>query len=292
MTWSFSNKSDLLWNKLCIENNVNSYENLNIYANILIKKKWLTKKIVYNQNNKVISFCQIFIKKKFFTIIHIPGGIEGIVDQKIIRSLTSFLKNEYNFNSLVLINLHNNNFNIKLNPFIKMLSTYEINLIMVKNIIVNSELTSSYSKNWRHNLKRSFKYNFKISKNNNPNITELISLYNEMEIIKKKKFHFNFIQLTDYFNILSNNIIHYECRFNDRLISFRTIIFFGNNAWDFLACSNLTARKNYSNYRIVDQLLKDCIELNITNYNFGGADIKNNLGVYNYKNISITYYTL
>ena len=284
MSWSSKNIDSKLWNNLCIENNIKAFESLDVYSDIYNNNNWINKKIAFYRDNKIISFSQIFIKKKFINLIYIPGGIEGILDDYILQSFIVFLKDEYNFNSVIFLKLHNShNTSLNLKNFTKMISTYEINLTMNKNFNFDTDLLNSYSKNWRHNLKRSFKYNFVIKRNYNPNSDELISLYKQMELIKNKKFYFNNQQLTDYFNILSNNIIHYECRVNGVLISFRTTIFFNNNAWDFLACSNLIARKNYSTYRIVNQIFGDCIKLKIKNYNFSGVDIKNNLGVYNFK---------
>ena len=261
-----------------------SYFNINSYKKVF-SNKWNNLFLVYKKNKKIISFANLYIIKKYkIHLYYIPGGIEGEFTQDIISDFKIFLNSKMNFRSVALINLHNELSFKQIMPknFLKIINLHETRMIMKKNL-KEKNLLSSYTKNWRHNYKRSLKKEFHVKINNDPNISELISLYKQMENLKNYKIFISYNFLETLFNNLKNFIVHYEARIEGRLIAFRTCIIKDKVAWDLLACSNIESKKNYCTYYIMHQIFNDCINKNVDVYDFSGVDPKNNTGVYNFK---------
>jgi len=147
-----------------------------------------------------------------------------------------------------------------------------------------TELINTFNKNFRRNCMRSERYNDTLKEVKNPDIDELYRLYIEMEQFKKIDKQYSKEQLGYKIECLKNNLINFELRdSNQKLISFRSFIFFKNFAWDYLAVTGKEGRKKYSSYKILNHIFRFCIDNNITEYDLSGIDIKNNLGVYNFK---------
>ena len=262
-----------------------SYLNFDSYLKVY-PSHWKKITLIFIKNDEIISFSHLFIIKKFnIKLFYIPGGIEGKIDQIILNKFQFFIHQMMNFFSILHINFHNNEKHNQILPkkFKKIKNIHETRLIMVKNLKDLENLKKTYSKNWRHNLNRSQNKDFNIKINKNPNVYELLSLYDEMSKLKKFKIHINYEFLHRLFKNLNNFLIHYEARKNDKLIAFRTCIYKNNKAWDLLACSNIESKKNYCTYQIMHKIFQDLINKDISNYDFSGVDFKNNIGVYNFK---------
>lgn len=262
-----------------------SYFNHSSYSQ-MYPNNWINFTIVYTKNQKIISFARIIvIKKYFFKLIHIPGGIEGKFDSEVISDLYNFIKIQYDYFSIIFINFHQKNSlnNLIHRKFSKIINLHETRMVMKKSLTDKDLLYKSYSKNWRHNLNRSKKFSNLIFINQSPNIKELMDLYNEMSKLKNFKIFITKVYLERIFKYLNKKIIHLECRIDGKLIAFRTCFYHKDIAWDLLACSNKLSKKNYSTYTIMHKMFSILIEKNIRIFDFSGVDKKNNLGVYNFK---------
>lgn len=283
-----------MWIKYKKENNLNfdlnelvklSYLNHNSYEKIF-PKHWENFKLIYKTNGKILSFANILvIKKFFFKLIYIPGGIEGEFDKDILESFLVFLKKNYDFFSIIFVNFHQedsfNHFIPK--NFTKIINLHETRMIMIKNLDNSDLLKKNYSKNWRHNLNRSKKFSYNLSINHKPDIDELLNLYKEMSKLKNFNIYITRSYLKTLFINLKEKLIHLECRVGGRLIAFRTCLYHSGFAWDLLACSNELSKKNYCTYAILHNIFLFLIEKNIRTFDFSGVDKKNNIGVYNFK---------
>lgn len=269
-----------------LDNLINlSYLNFSHYLKIY-PSHWEKITLIYIKNEKIISFSNLFIIKKLnIKLFYIPGGIEGKIDQIILSQFQFFIHKMMNVFSILHINFHNNEIDKQILPkkFMKIKNVHETRLIMIKNLKNTENLNKTYSKNWRHNLNRSHNKDFDMMINKNPNLKELLDLYGEMSKLKNFKIQINLDYLERLFNNLSEFLIHYEARKNNKLIAFRTCIFKNNKAWDLLACSNIESKKNYCTYYIMHKIFQDLISNNILYYDFSGVDFKNNVGVYNFK---------
>lgn len=284
--WSINklSKDDIKYldNKLNFKSIINHFG----YIELLKKIGWQATSLLYKKDSQIKSFCNIFLKKRFgFFLFYIPGGIEGFCNKKNIKELTLFINHLMKGNKIIFINLHNEFDDSKLLPknYIKVFNLHETRMVMKKNLFDYESIEYKYSKNWRHNLNRSKKKEFKIEKLQKPNIDEMIILYEDMSKIKKYKINISKNYLEDLFYYLKENIIYYEARVSGKLIAFRAVYFFGINAWDLLACSNQYSKKNYCTYKIMDNIFYDLRKLNIKNFDFSGVDKVKNLGVYNFK---------
>ena len=262
-----------------------SYLNHSSYNNIY-PNNWINYPIIYLKNKKILSFANLKVIKKFyFKLIYIPGGIEGKFNKEILKDLYDFINIQYDFFSIIFINFHQENNLDYVIPkkFSKIINLHETRMVMKKTLADQQSLSKSYSKNWRHNLNRSKKFLNSISINPTPNINELLNLYFEMSKLKNFKIFITKIFLEKIFNHLNNKLIHLECRIDGKLIAFRTCFFHLNTAWDLLACSNKLSKKNYCTYSIMNKIFSTLIEKKIRVFDFSGVDKKNNIGVYNFK---------
>ena len=155
----------------------------------------------------------------------------------------------------------------------------------IKDLNLDSDkLLSTFSKNFRHNVNRSFKADFSVVNNSIPNTKEIYKLYKEMESFKNIKKQYSFIELEKKINILKDKLICFEIRDSkNKLISFRCIIVFNNLAWDYLAATSPYGRNNYASYHLIFNIFNYCIKKNIKSYDLSGVDEKLNIGVYNFK---------
>lgn len=263
-----------------------SYLNFPDYLNIYETLGWSTQMLIYKKDRDLLSFCNILIKSKFgIKLFYIPGGIEGYIDQNVINDLIKFINNNFKNKLIIFFNFHNK-YNINKtfpNSLIKIFNLHETRMVMKKKFTKYENEDYKYSKNWRHNLNRSNKKIFSIEKISNPNIDEIIEVYNEMSQIKKYKntVTSNFLKLI--FENLKRNLIYYESRIDGKLIAFRCVYYNHKSAWDLLAGSNNLSKKNYCTYKIMDSIFNDLKEKNIVYFDFSGVDKINNIGVYNFK---------
>jgi lipid II:glycine glycyltransferase (peptidoglycan interpeptide bridge formation enzyme) len=286
MSWNISKLRHTDWDNLISNFNQKSFHNIFSYGEVKINQSWNIYRIIYYDQNNQVSAAQIFFKNKFkFTIINIPGGIEGVINSKILKDLQTFLSNQFGKFSFSIMSIAIEEKYLKnCYPWKKMISSYEYNLTMKKNLIFDKEqIKKSFSKNWRHNLKRSNNYDIITTINNNPKINELLHCYNDLEKIKSIKVHYNYDELSLFFKYLKNNIVHIEARQNNQLLAFRTIVFNKPYAWDFLAAGNMKARQTYSTYKLMYDIFCKCIDNSISHFDFSGVDPKKNIGVYNFK---------
>ena len=286
MTWQVSNLEKDEWDKQISTFNQRSFHNIYSFGLVKQKQSWNILRILYKKNNSIISAAQIFYKKKFiFRFINISGGIEGEINEIILNDLIIFIKEKFGNYHFTIMNLYSSKSHLnKIGLWKKMIYSYEANLTMKKELSLNiDDLKKTFTKNWRHNLNRSKKYDYNICINKNPNIQELLDCYDELEKIKSIKIYYTHEELSLFFKYLKDNIIHIEAREGTNLLAFRTLIFNTQFGWDFLASANLKARKNYSTYRIMYNIFLESINREVLNIDLSGIDPKKNLGVYNFK---------
>lgn len=275
-------------NNILKNKSLKSFYSTHQFKQIMQKKNWTTEVIFYLQQDNISSFSFIFIKKIIgIKLIYIPGGIEGDLSPLIIKELKIFLKNLYGYSFIMFITIHDcyhlfPSLNL---PFIKIINFHETRMVMKKNLPQSEDLLiNSYSQNWRHNLRRSFKYkDVKINYNDKPNFNELVSLYKDMSVLKNYKSHVDRNLFDNYFSFFKDNILNVESRVNGELVAFRTVIFLNETAWDLFACSNIKSKKNYCTYQILNQIFNELVIKKVKLFDFSGVDKINNIGVYNFK---------
>ena len=270
-----------------ISTNFISFYNIPGFDLFYINKKWKVIKLIYfsNFNNdNFISFTQVLVKKKFgINFLYIPGGIEGELKKEIVEDLYFYLNKIYGFNTIFFVKLFQSRIDNQPKSFLKIFNFHDTRSYMKINIDNVSDIRSLYSKNWRHNLNRSYKHNYRVFFNENPNFEEMSSLYKQMSQIKKTNLEISKKYLEEIFKYLDKYILHVEAHNNAKLIAFSTVLIYGKNSWDLFACSNSLSKKNYATYNLFNQILEKIKKQDVSSFDFSGVDKKNNIGVYNFK---------
>lgn len=146
------------------------------------------------------------------------------------------------------------------------------------------EIKSGCSKNWRHNLNRSFKKDTLITRWDNVNAQELKRLYEEFESSKGIGEQYSLELLTSILNNLDQNFIIFKAENSEgKILGIRACAYFNEKAWDLMAITTKEGQKFYSSHRLLWSLLEECKKLNIKEFDFSGINPENNKDVYSFK---------
>jgi len=140
------------------------------------------------------------------------------------------------------------------------------------------------SGNWRHNLKRSQKKNLKFEIWKQPDVSEIFSLYEEMQNLKSLSQQFSFDEIDSLIKVFGSQLLIFRCiDKKGNLVAIRACIIIGSKAWDIMAAAGSAARKTYATYGTLWALAQECHLRGVITYDLGGVDPEGNKGVWNYK---------
>ena len=146
------------------------------------------------------------------------------------------------------------------------------------------EIREGLSRNWRRNLKRSKKHNLTVRHWPNPDIDEVLSVYDAMQKYKGISEQFSQRELESMFEKFGNQIVILKCDDAERqLIALRGCIFLGRYAWDVFAATTPAARKLSASHALLWELLMYLREMGIKEYDLMGMDPVKNPGVTSFK---------
>lgn len=234
---------------------------------------------------QVLTRCQYGI-----VVAWLPGGPTGNLEywnQEFRRSLldllcTSFLYCRLNFTREVLDG--ENELMGKLGwrrPYNNITSGFSMEYELTNN---EQERLGRLSSNWRHNLKRSQKYDIRIETWENCDPKEIHNVYQEMGKLKGLDEQFSATELEALVSQLGKRLILYRCLTEEgRLVALRGAGLFGKQSWDLLAATTSSARKVYASYALFWAVAKACRQKGARSYDLGGVDPERNKGVYNFK---------
>jgi hypothetical protein len=146
------------------------------------------------------------------------------------------------------------------------------------------ELRRGFSRNWRHNLNRSEKAKLRISQWINPDIDEIVAVYQSMETYKGLKEQFSRQELESIFQNLAEQIVLYRCD-NEigQLVALRGCGILNQCGWDLFASTSVAGRGLYASYALLWEILQHCQREGVKEYDMMGIDPIKNLGVANFK---------
>ena len=140
------------------------------------------------------------------------------------------------------------------------------------------------SANWRHNLRRSGKYDLTVERWERPDAAQMAAVYREMEELKGLGLQHSEADLRAMINNLGKNLLVFRCLDGDgNLLAFRAGGVFGDQAWDLLAAATRAARKVYASHATLWALLEACRAEGAVDYDLGGVDPVRNKGVLDFK---------
>lgn len=253
---------------------------------------WIPIYYVCEENKVIVAMTLIFMKKiSRLGLFWIPGGSLGNIAYLKYDFISEILKkfkiSIYNIRISFLRNSNSNELSqLNINRWVIAKENLNSNQTMIYSTPDTNELAlANLSGNWRHNLKRSEKYNLNTFHTDTPpNIDLVFNLYHNMETYKKIKQQYSREELISIFKNLRNNLKFFICEDNDgTLISFRALYIIKDNAWDFLAVTSEIGRKKYSSYATFGKVLSYLITKQIKKFDFSGISKNENKGVYNFK---------
>ena len=248
--------------------------------------------VAFDEKKEIVAMMQGLLRRYpvNFGLIWIPGGPVGNVlywnndmKQKIVE--TTGLNNIY-------FRLYSNkNYSIddaqllKKNGWLKTIYDLNAGLSMYYNPCKNDDqLLKECSTNWRHNLRRSQKYNLSIKQWINPDINEMLAIYNSMEMFKNIEQQYSRQELENILKQLGNSMVLYRCDDeNGKLVGFRGCSIVADKGSELFAATSVQGRKMYASYALFWTLIRHCRTLGVQYYDMGGIDPQKNKGVYDFK---------
>jgi lipid II:glycine glycyltransferase (peptidoglycan interpeptide bridge formation enzyme) len=288
VTWRCFSGNCEEWNNFLIElDNYTIYQSYN-WGEIKKENGWHVYRAIAYENNKIISMMQVLYKRfPLKTILAwIPGGIVGSLDdidlifiKKELNANFIIARCSFNFESKTTEKLLNQvgwtKAKVKMNTGLSMSLNPQEDLDLIK---------SKCSKNWRHNLNRSFKKDNIITTWTNVKAEELFSIYSQFENDKGISQQYSLNNLSSILNHLNNNLILLKAfNSNGELLGLRAFAHLKDKAWDLMAITTQEGRKSYSSHRLFWNILEEAKKIGITSYDFSGIDPEGNKGVYNFK---------
>ena len=300
--WDFMMKWHLLttdsnfekdWNdRLAKQNDFNLYQTFNWGAHRERSGwkafRWARK----NENNETISMVQVLAKILPFGIVAawITGGPTGDTDIWV-KDIVTLIKKETASKVLYIRMLNNKPSNeqdarklIK-NGWTRPRTKLRSGLSMLLDLNNEpEEIKKSFSKNWKHNLRRGEKRNLDISLWESPDAELIYDLYQSMQQLKGLDEQFTLEELKGIFKYMGEYIEVYRCvDETGRLIALRGCFILGEYGWDLFAAAASEARKIYATYVLFWTLMQRSKSLGVKTYDLMGIDPENNKGVYNFK---------
>jgi hypothetical protein len=243
-----------------------------------------------DENNAIVAMVQMLVRRRFgLHIVWIPGGPAG--DRgRWAASLVQFLRKRFGpltycrLNSLserdsgagaASLGGHWRRPSVRLGTGLSL--TFDLGRS-------DQERIGAASANWRHNLRRSAKYDLTVAHWDNPDAAQMAAVYRDMEAFKGLGQQHSETDLRAMIEGLGECLVVIRCLDRDgNLLAFRAAGLFGDQAWDLLAAATQAARKVYASHAALWALFDACREQGARHYDLGGVDPVNNKGVFDFK---------
>jgi hypothetical protein len=141
--------------------------------------------------------------------------------------------------------------------------------------------------NWGRNLRRAEKNINRPYLWSHPDASEIASSYSEMNQFKdvtNLDLSRSESEISNIIDSFKEDLLIIRCDDDSGNIdSLRGVLRFSNRAWDFLALTSPSGRKNYSSHAVFWHLTNVCQSLGVQSIDLSGIDPENNKGVYDFK---------
>jgi hypothetical protein len=141
--------------------------------------------------------------------------------------------------------------------------------------------------NWGRNLRRAEKNINRPYIWSNPDASEIASAYTEMNQFKDVSnldLSRSEAEISNIIDSFKDELLIVRCDDeHGKIDSLRGVLRFSNRAWDFLALTSPSGRKNYSSHAVFWHLTNVCQSLGVGSIDLSGIDPENNKGVYDFK---------
>jgi len=253
---------------------------------------WIPQRFMaYDPENNVVAMFQVLLRRYPGNILMLwgsggpVGGIENWDDslqQAFIHEFKSnrvycriFPQRAYQSQDALALRAY---------AWTRCMQTLNSGISMMLELDDESQFIAGMTKNWRHNLNRSKKLDLSISHWENPDIDDIIQVYESMQDYKGLEVQYSKNELVSLLQAFNKRIVIYRCMGSQgEILGFRACAVIGDKAWDFLAATNVEGRKTYASYALFVELIKHCRSLGVKYYDFSGIDPLTNKGVYDFK---------
>jgi len=252
---------------------------------------WTPLRMLAQSEGKVVAAASILVKRRLGTAVcWIPGGPLAdckLLDTNFRESLGLALGTKMYYCRMSLLRAdpgHEDSFLSEAGwkrPAVEMSSGLTMSYPLAGDA---SERLNRTSSNWRHNLKRSQRYDLFIEHWKTPNVDAVVALYREMESLKSLPVQHSANELTALFTECNDSMVVYRCLdASGNLLAIRAAGLCGSKAMDLLAASGIAARKVYASHATLWALLNHCSRIGLKDYDLSGVDPLGNKGVYDFK---------
>lgn len=252
---------------------------------------WQPLRLLARQGGTVIAAASVLVKRKLgLAVCWVPGGPLGmseVLDKDFRTALGRALGNQLFYCRISLLRADQENEATFLalagwrRPTASMSSGLTMSYLLDGD---QSERMKRASGNWRHNLKRSGRYDLRIEHWENPDLEAISALYREMESIKSLPVQHHAVELAAIFTHCRESVVTYRCLDSKgQLLAIRAAGICGGAAMDLLAVAGSEARKVYASHATLWALLEHCSRLGLRDYDLSGVDPVGNKGVFDFK---------
>ena len=285
--WVLFEEGNKEWNNLVINSNGGCYQSYE-WGEYKKQMGWIPFRIICIDYETLYPV-QVLAKKYWmFYLIFIPGLGDA---EQLDEYFYNYIRQLVGVNSFYLRCSFPINYNQEIyDSLIKNKWTTPIYYIgarhsMIYDLSESEDIRlNNASKNWRHNLRRALKKEIIIKIATSSDIDKIIDIYRDMEYEKGIRKQFSETEILNILNVFEDNILlYYAINSTGDLLGLRGALLLGNNAVDFMAATTVVGRNTYSSYMLFWELTKKCKSLGVLNYDMGGIDKINNIGVYNFK---------
>ena len=252
---------------------------------------WQPLRLLARRSGQVIAAASVLVKRKLgLAVCWIPGGPLGaseVLDGEFRAALGSALGTKLFYCRISLLRADLENETAFLarvgwqRPAVAMSSGLTMSYALAGD---EAERLKRTSGNWRHNLKRSGRYDLRIEHWETPDLDAISALYREMESLKSLPEQHSAAELAAIFTQCCEQVVVYRCLDAEgRLLAIRAAGLCGATAMDLLAVAGGEARKVYASHATLWALLDHCSRLGLLDYDLSGVDPVGNKGVFDFK---------
>ena len=252
---------------------------------------WQPLRLLARSGGQVIAAASVLVKRKLgVAVCWVPGGplgVSEVLDGQFRAALGSALGTRLFYCRISLLRADQTNEVVSLSgagwqrPTVALSSGLTMSYALLGD---EAERLKRTSGNWRHNLKRSGRYDLRIEHWETPNLEAISALYREMESLKSLPEQHSAAELAAIFTQCRKQVVVYRCLDGDgRLLAIRAAGLCGATAMDLLAVAGGEARKVYASHATLWALLDHCSRLGLRDYDLSGVDPVGNKGVFDFK---------
>lgn len=252
---------------------------------------WQPLRLLAWSGEGVIAAASVLVKRKLgLSVCWVPGGPLGtseMLDGEFLAALGRALGSKLFYCRISLLRAHQENEAAFLSgagwqrPMVAMSSGLTMSYALAGDEAQRLKRTSG---NWRHNLKRSGRYDLRIEHWKTPDLDAISALYREMESLKSLPEQHSATELAAIFTQCREQVVVYRCLDTDgRLLAIRAAGLSGATAMDLLAVAGGEARKVYASHATLWALLDHCSRMGLRDYDLSGVDPVGNKGVFDFK---------